>query len=209
MVDTDFTNKSNGLDCANTEQLWTEAFRIADEKTEQLMTDGGNAYSLPYVSHVYSVPLECTMYDIEDEAIPFMQIVLHGYVSYSMEPLNLSSNPQWMVLKAVETGSSLSACLMAAENHVLADTNYVSVYSGNYETWLSILTEAYARVSGVLNDVADATIVGHVQLQPNVYRTNYSNGIVVYVNYGAKDVEAEGYTIGAMDFITLNGKEAQ
>ena len=209
MVYSDFTNKSNGLDCANTEQLWTEAFRIADEKTNQLMTEGGNAYSLPYVSHVYSAPLDCTMYDIEDEAVPFMQIVLHGYVSYSMEPLNLSSNPQRMVLKAVETGSSLSACLMAAENHVLAETNYVWVYSGNYETWLRTLTEAYTRVSGVLNDVSDATIVGHVQLQPNVYRTDYSNGTVVYVNYGAKDAEVEGHTVGAMNFIILNGKEAQ
>lgn len=209
MVYSDFTNKSNGLDCANTRQLWTEAFQLADERTEQLMTDGGNAYSLPYVSHVYSAPLDCTMYDIQDEAVPFFQIVLHGYVSYSTEPLNLSSNPQRMVLKAVETGSSLSACLMAAENHVLADTNYVSVYSGNYETWIPTLTEAYARVSGVLSEVADAVIVGHERLQTNVYRTDYSNGTVVYVNYGAKPVEIDGQTVGAMDFVTLNGKEAQ
>lgn len=209
MVYSDFTNKSNGLDRANTRQLWEEAFQLVDEKSAKLMVDGGNAYSLPYVTHVYNAPLKCTMYDIEDEAVPFFQIVMHGYVSYATEPLNLSSNPQRTVLNAVETGSSISACLMAAENHVLADTNYEDVYSGNYEAWVDILSDEYVRISGVLKDVSAQTIVDHEKLATNVYKTTYSNGAVVYVNYGTKAVDIDGQTIEAMDFVYLQGKEAQ
>lgn len=209
LVYSDFTNKSSGLDRANTRQLWDDVFRLAAENSDKLMVDGGNAYSLPYVTHVYNAPLKCTMYDIEDDAVPFFQIVMHGYVSYATEPLNLSNNPQRTVLNAVETGSSLSACLMAAENHVLTETNYEDVYSGNYQAWLGILSDEYARVSSVLKDVSAETITEHEKLAANVYKTTYSNGAVVYVNYGTKVAEIEGQTINAMDYVYLQGKEAQ
>ncbi len=205
----DFTDKSSGIDRSNSRVLWGEMLKMADEKTEKLLVDGGNAYALPYVSHVYDAPMKCTMYDIEDEAVPFYQIVLHGYVSYSTEPLNLSSNPEALVLKALETGSSLSACLMWAENHALGDTNLDYVFSGNYETWVPMLSEAYAKVTPILQAVADATIVEHQCLQMDVYKTVYSDGSVVYVNYSSKDAAVEGCIVPAKDFVYQPGKEVQ
>lgn len=205
----DFTNKASGLDRSNTRLLWEDMLRLADRETEKLLVDGGNGYALPHVSHVYNAPMKCTFYDIEDEDVPFYQILLHGYVSYSTEPMNLSSNPQNLVLKAVETGSSLSACLMYAENHALTDTNLEYVFSGNYETWMEMLCEAYERVTPVLREVAQATIVGHECLLKDVYKTQYSNGSVVYVNYSGKDVQADGYTIPAKDFVHIGGKGEQ
>ena len=205
----DFTNKESGLDRSNTRLLWEDMLRLADRETEKLLVDGGNGYALPHVSHVYNAPMKCTFYDIEDEDVPFYQILLHGYVSYSTEPMNLSSNPQNLVLKAVETGSSLSACLMYAENHALTDTNLEHVFSGNYETWMDMLCESYERVTPVLREVAQATIIGHECLLKDVYKTQYSNGSVVYVNYSSKDVQADGYTIPAKDFIHIGGKGEQ
>ena len=205
----DFTNKESGLDRSNTRLLWEDMLRLADQQTEKLLVDGGNGYTLPHVSHVYNAPMKCTFYDIEDEDVPFYQIVLHGFVSYSTEPMNLSSNPQNLVLKAVETGSSLSACLMHAENHALTDTNLEHVFSGNYETWMDMLCESYERVTPVLREVAQATIIGHECLLKDVYKTQYSNGSVVYVNYSSKDVQADGYTIPAKDFIHIGGKGEQ
>ena len=209
MLYSDFTDKSSGIDRSNTRMLWGDMLALADQETEKLMVDGGNAYALPYVSHVYNAPMHCTLYDLEDETVPFYQIVLHGYVSYSTEPMNLSSNPEELILKALETGSSLSACLMYAENHALTDTSLDYVFSGNYETWVSMLCEAYARTSPVLREVADATIQDHECLQKDVYKTVYSNGGVVYVNYGSKDVQVDGLTVPGKDFVYLNGKEAQ
>ncbi len=205
----DFTNKVSGIDRSNTRLLWEEMLQLADQKTEKLLVDGGNGYALPHVSHVYNAPMKCTFYDIEDEDVPFYQILLHGYVSYSTEPMNLSNNPQNLVLKAVETGSSLSACLMYAENHMLTDTNLEYVFSGNYETWLDMLCEAYERVTPVLRDVAQATIVGHECIATDVYRTQYSNGSTVYVNYSSKDVQADGFTVPAKDFTYVGGKGEQ
>lgn len=205
----DFTNKDAGIDRGNTRLLWTDMLRLADQQTDKLLVDGGNGYALPHVTHVYNAPMTSTLYDIEDESVPFYQIVLHGYVSYSTEPLNLSSNPQALVLKAVETGSSLSACLMYAENHALAETNLEYVFSGNYKTWLDMMGESYSRVTPVLQAVAQATIDGHECLAADVYKTQYSNGCVVYVNYGSKDVSVDGQLVPAKDFVYISGKAVQ
>ncbi len=205
----DFAEKSTGIDRANVRMLWAEMLRRADERSAKLLVDGGNAYALPHVTHIYDAPMRCTLYDIEDEAVPFYQIVLHGYVSCSTEPLNLSSDPEELVLKALETGSSLSACLMYAENHALADTSLEYVFSGNYETWVTLLCEAYERTSAVLREVSAATIVDHECLAEDVYRTTYSNGRVVCVNYGSKAVTVGDCTIPAKDFVCMSGKEAQ
>ena len=201
----DFTHKTDGIDRSDVKKIWEELFRLGDEGFDCVMVDNGNAYTFPYVSHIYNVPLNASGYDIEDEEIPFYQIVLHGLISYSTEPLNLNAMPEKLVLKAVETGSSLSACLMYADNETLVDTKYNQIFSGNYETWLDTLSRDYARTKDFLRQVSQARITGHEKLMEDVYRSTFSNGTVVIVNYRNKAVEVDGIQIPAMDFVSEEG----
>lgn len=204
-VYSDYAGKKNGMDRSDARGVWEELFRDARENFGSVMTDNGNAYTFPYVTHIYDVPLESSGYDLEDESVPFYQIVLHGYVSYSTQPLNLSAEPWKMVLKAVETGSSLSACLMYADTEALIGTKYDDYFSSHYATWAETLAEYYGRTRDVLNLVAQAQIESHGQAAPGVYRTVYSNGVSVYVNYNAEAAELDGVTVPAEDFIYISG----
>ncbi len=201
----DFTHKKEGIDRADVLAIWEEIFAECSNQFGQIMVDSGNAYTFPYVSHIYDVPLNSSGYDIEDEAIPFYQIVLHGMLSYSTEPVNLSATPENLMLKAAETGSSLSACLMYAGNEALIDTKYNYIYSGNYETWVTTLASYYEKTNGFLKLVAEAEITGHKKLQEDVYRTTFSNGVAVYVNYLDREVTADGITVPAKDFVYKEG----
>lgn len=201
----DFTHKKEGIDRADVRTIWEEIFAECSNQFGQIMVDSGNAYTFPYVSHIYDVPLNSSGYDIEDEAIPFYQIVLHGMLSYSTEPVNLSATPENLMLKAAETGSSLSACLMYAGNETLIDTKYNYIYSGNYETWVTTLASYYKKTNGFLKLVAGAEITGHKKLQEDVYRTTFSNGVAVYVNYLDREVTADGITVPAKDFVYKEG----
>ena len=154
----DFTHKSDGIDRSDARAIWEDIFAESSEKFDAVMTDDGNAYAFPYVSHIYNAPSGSSGYDIEDETVPFYQIVLHGMVSYSTEPLNLCADPERMVLKAVETGSSLSACLMYADNEKLMDTRYNDIFSANYKTWVETLSDDYSRTAAFLGMVSDARI---------------------------------------------------
>lgn len=201
----DFTHKEDGLDRSDAKGIWEKVFASCGEMFENVMTDDGNAYVFPYVSHIYNAPSGSSGYDIEDETVPFYQIVLHGLVSYSVEPLNLCADPEGMALKAVETGSSLSACLMYADNESLMDTRYNYIFSGNYEAWVDTLGGYYERTAAFLNMVSAAQITGHEKLQEDVYRTEFSDGTTVYVNYRDKAVTEDGVEIPARDFVYRKG----
>lgn len=203
----DFTHKSDGIDRADARAVWEDIFGKCRERFSSVMVDDGNAYTFPYATHIYSAPMRASGYDIEDETVPFYQIVLHGLVSCSTEPLNLSADPGKLVLKAAETGSSLSACLMHADNESLTDTKYNDIFSGNYETWTDTLAEAWQRTAGLLEQVDGALIVGHEALAEDVYRTEYDDGTVVYVNYRKSTVTVEGVEVPPEDFIYRKGGE--
>lgn len=201
MIYSDFAKKENGRDRTQAQEIWESMLALAAENFEQVMTANGNSYVIPYVSHIYSVPTSSSNYDIEDEAVPFYQIVLHGYVSYSTTPVNLDANPDKLVLKALETGSSLAACLMWAENHVLNETKYNTMFSANYAIWAESLAEYYAETKDILEAVAPYVIAGHEKLAENVYKTTYENGAEVYVNYNKKAVNVEGITVNGMGYV--------
>ena len=160
----DFTHKANGIDRADALGIWENVFARYGEEFDYMCVDNGNAYTFPYASHLYA-PTGSSEYDIEDETVPFYQIVLHGMVSCSTEPLNLSADPERLVLKAAETGSSLSACLMYADNEVLSDTRFNAIFSANYEAWTDTLAGWYGRTAELLKQVGDAEITGHCRLQ--------------------------------------------
>lgn len=201
----DFAQKKNGVDRADSMAIWQGVFEQCGEQFDSVMVDNGNAYTFPYVSHIYDAPVNASGFDIEDEDVPFYQIVLHGLVSCSTEPLNLSGVPDKLVLKAVETGTSLSACLMYADNETLTDTKYNYIFSGNYETWVDTLAAYYGRTEEFLGLVAGEEITGHKKLAEDVYRTEFSNGYVVYVNYSDKPVTLEGTEIQPKDFVYEKG----
>ena len=96
---------------------------------------------------------------------------------------------------------------MYADNEVLSDTRYNAIFSGNYEAWVDTLAGWYGRTAELLNQVSDAEITGHCRLQEGVYRTEFSDGTVVYVNYTEKAVTVEGTEVAPEDFIYKKGGE--
>lgn len=205
-VYSDFTNSEKGIDRTSTIDLWDEVLDNASQNFNSVMVDTGYAYTFPYATNIYNAPTTSSKFDISDETIPFYQMVLHGYISYSTEPINLSNDPEMQLLKAVETGSSLAFCFMNEENHVFKDTKYNYIFSGHYNTWLNMLEEFYNRVRDVQNNTSNSIIVGHERLSNNLYKTTFENGSTVYVNYGVKDSSVDGVVVGGKDFVYINGR---
>lgn len=156
-----------------------------------LMLDGGNAYTLPYVTDLVNVPLYNSAYTLEDESVPFMQLVLHGYVHYAGEALNLSGEYRELFLRSIEYGSSPFFTVAAGNGDLLKKTLFNYCYSVDWNTWkeevLSCAAEWYDAYDGLENQ----EMVDHRKVQENVFRTEYEDGTVFYVNYGDAEVEVE------------------
>ena len=126
----------------------------------------------------------------------YAEIAARGVAEISGEPLNTSSDTRRALLKAVETGSDLAVEWMYAENSVLKKT-YYDGFSLCYESTVKSVCDAYAELVSAVGDCAGCAVAAHTEVSPSVYRTEFANGVVVYVNYTDLAVTMNGLEIPA------------
>lgn len=159
-----------------------------------------NAYTLPYADNVIEIPMSCSMLSFEKQEIPFLQIVLHGYVSYAGKPLNLADDYQMQYLKSVEYGADLAYTLNYASAEMVKNTNYSELYSTNYDHWVDRAVADYQAAAAVLDGCGTGTIEDHTMLAKDVFMTTYDNGVKVIVNYTTADYNYNGTVVAAQSF---------
>ncbi len=176
---------------------------------QKLLLDGGNAYVLPYADDLMNVALSSSNHYLAKHAIPFMQIVLHGYISYAGVSMNLSDSYQLQLLKSVEYGANLAYTLNHASAEMVKNTNYSELYSTNYAHWKEQAVADYNKAASVLNGCQNLTIAGHEEVADNVFKTVYEDGTAVFVNYTdtAYVDSATGTQVEAMDFARVGANQ--
>ena len=157
---------------------------------KKLMLDGGNAYTLPFASDLVKVPMYDSAYTLEDEAVPFMQLVLHGYMHYGGDAINLSGEYEELFLRSIEYGSSPFFTVAADNCELLKKTYFGSgYYSINWEYLKDEITACAAEWAKAYDGLENQAMTAHEKLAEDVYRTEYENGVVFYVNYGSEEVQ--------------------
>ena len=162
-------------------------------KITNVIADAPNAYLLPYVSRINNLPLQSSQFKVVDEDIPFVQMVLHGYVGYATEPINASADSRMLFLKAIAAGSNIHYDFIYADVTELVNTDYVNLYYANYEAWLEDAAAQYKLANEILAPVSDSVIVGY-EVDGDVITTTYENGTVTVVNLETGVIEVNGKT---------------
>ncbi len=194
------------VDRVESKMYSVDALRKIADANLAVMADGGNAYAFPYLSDIVNIPLSNSGFKIQDEAVPFYQMVVRGYMDYAGAPYNLSSytDVKRYVLKNLEYGAGLSFKWIYAPNHNVKDTEYTDLYAVQYGQWIDLAAELQQEVNGFLQTVRRDRIMDHEKLEDGVYKTVYENGFVI-VNYNrhpvtvnGMSIEAEGYATGGV-----------
>lgn len=171
---------------------------------DNIMLSGANDYAAVYATHILNTPERSSNYDIEDDNVPFFQLVFHGYVNYSISATNLSSNPGDMALKCLEFGASPMYSWVARNSDELIGSKTDHLYSADYTRWITFAAEEYGKINGVLKDTATLEITSHRLLQEGVTETVYGDTLRVIVNYNNDRVTIDGNLISAKDFLVLS-----
>lgn len=161
---------------------------------------GGNAQTAVRVDKIFAAPLSSSGHAVFDRDVPFYSIVFHGYTALTTTPINQVADSRWLFLNAVETGSELLYGGIAEDAAQLVDTAYSALYSTTFELWQEQAVAYDKEYRPLLEAVAGQAIVDHTQLGEHLYRTTYENHVTVYVNYADITQQADGITIGGMDF---------
>lgn len=174
-----------------------------------VLTDRASDYAIPYSSVITSVPSGSSGFDVCDEAVPFYQMVIKGYVPFSLEALNQNASPEEQMLRAIETGAMIQYTWAYENTDILKTTELNYYFSLDYRMWLDQAAENYKEFTAVEKEVGNATIDRHEILAEDVYKTTYENGVSVIVNYNQEPVTVEGLTIPAKGYQVQKGGAAQ
>ncbi|WP_245805829.1 DUF5696 domain-containing protein [Bacillus alkalicellulosilyticus] len=196
--------RNNQIYRPESETLSKQSLNKVHGEDLKIMANGGNAYSLPFLSHIINAPLTNSGYKIVDEVIPFYQMVVRGHINYTGQPYNLSdyTDVSQYILRSLEYGSNVHFKWIYEPNYKVKDTNFNYLYAVNYELWIDQATEIYHEVNEVLSKVKGEPIAEHEKLEHGVYRTEYNNGVYVIVNYNRYPVDVDGKTIEAQGYMT-------
>lgn len=196
--------KNKLIDRAESERLTVQSLNKIREAGMSMMADGGNAYALPYLTDITNAPMSSSRFKIEDEEIPFYQMVVRGYVDYAGAPYNLSTytDVKPYILKCLEYGAGVHFEWIHEPNYKVKDTDDNDLYAVNYELWIDEAADIYREINAILKNVRNERIANHEKLDDGVFRTEYGNGMFIIVNYNRSAVTVDGRTIEAESYMT-------
>lgn len=166
-LNSDF-NEDNPLNREDSKEYTIDALKKISELTNndgnklEVMTDGGNAYTWKYVDYVLNMPLNSSRFNKSSNSVPFIGVVLHGYVNFAGTPINEEGDIEYAFLKAVENGASIYFTLAYQNTQKLKEDSRLSQhYSIIYDIWKDDLVELYVELNDLLCDLQDKLIIGH------------------------------------------------
>ncbi len=206
-LNSDF-RRNGQVDRFESEVISVNSIKAIYENDLNLMAFGGNLYAFPYLSDIVNMPMSNSGFKLQDESIPFYQMVIRGYIEYTGTPYNLSTNlsEKAYVLKALEYGSNIHFKWTFEDNEKLKDTRFNHLYAVNYEQWLNQAADLYHQINEVLKHVVNEPIASHEKLDEQVYKTEYNNGFYVIVNYNEQAVNVDGISVEAESYVTGGGE---
>ncbi len=128
----------------------------------KVMIDGGNAYTIPYASVILNVPLDSSRFLTASQSVPFMGLVLHGYIEFAGEATNMAGDIDYEMLKIIENGATTYMMFSYENVELLKEDELLSQYYAiSYEYWKDTLLELYGRLNTALKDVQTSAINDH------------------------------------------------
>lgn len=197
-------NKNYPCGRMQTMAYWEKMLGAASQ-SRGLAVEGGNAYALRYADRLFGIPADTSEYFFTDEAVPFYQMVVHGLIPYTTVAGNLFHDPVKQKLKWVEYGCMPYYELTYLKSREIKYTNYNSLFTSHYEEWIDTAAGIYKEFNERLGSIWSEYMTGHEKLSNGLVKVSYSNGTVIYINYGDLDVVHGGHIVKAQDYLVLEG----
>lgn len=164
-----------------------------------------NDYLWKYADEYFDIPMDSSKFVVETEAVPFMQIVLKGYINYYAPASNFNADKTSRLLKMIDYAALPSFYLTHEDPVKFLDTNTEWIYTSQYSVWKDEILREYEEANKALKPVKNAAIEDRSTLREGVVKNTYSNGVSIIVNYTKESYNYNDVTVPAENFVVIGG----
>lgn len=171
---------------------------------DSVLVEKGNYYTWKYTDTVLDIPLDSSNRITTTAEVPFLGIVLHGYMNYTGEAINMAGDYEYTLLKTIENGANPYFVIAYENIPELKINGYSEYYAVEYGVWKDTIIEEYKKLNEVLSPLQNQLITGHQIIAERVVKVTYENGTEIYLNYNNFAVTADTLEIPAMSYHVKN-----
>ncbi|MBE6712091.1 MAG: hypothetical protein E7580_01080 [Ruminococcaceae bacterium] len=171
-----------------------------DKDYKSVLIEKGNQYTWKYADTILDIPLDSSNNIVATAEIPFLGIVLHGYMNYTGEAINMAGDYEYNLLKTIENGANPYFVVAYDNISELKINGYSEYYAVSYKDCKDTIVKEYEKLNEILAPLQDQLITGHEVLAERVVKVSYENGTEIYLNYNNFAVTADTLEIPAMSY---------
>ena len=168
------------------------------QSTELMVLYNPNAYAIPFAEAIFDVPMHTSQYAFQTDTVPFLPIVLSGYVDYFAPFMNLGANTVTDKLRLIDFGAYPSYILTNEYPNRLAETNLNHIYSSRYEDWNPYIIDTYNYISAILTRVRGKSIYRRTVPEDGIVFVEYEGGTTILINYTDNSYSYNGQIVDAL-----------
>jgi len=160
-----------------------------------------NDYMFATMDAYYDMPLSNSGYIYTTDSVPFLQIVLSGYVPYYGRSLNFSSDSKTDLLRHVDYGVYPAYFLTQEVTAKIINTQSSWIYTSSYDQWAEEVNQTYQWLNSLLGPVKGHSIIAREMLKEGVVTVTYDNGKQIIVKSPNQPYETDGTVINSKDAV--------
>ena len=159
-----------------------------------------NSYLLKNTSKYLNIPMYGDRYRFITDSVPFIQILLRGYVEYYSPYLNFSSNIDLDILRCIELGVNPAFLITSEPSYLLSGTLSSNYYATYFETTKAFIKSYYDYINQALKEVKNEQIVNREIVKEGISVVTYSNGKKIIVNYTNETYSYQGTSVPSLGY---------
>lgn len=188
----------------------TESMEIYKSGLEKTKTNNAlykpNDYLWKNTDAYYNIPMSSSNYLMLTDNVPFLQIVLKGYIDFYAPELNFVSGEKDTLLQMIDYGVYPSYYLTEEDSVKLINTESKWLYTSKFEIWNDEIKAQYDIINSALKNVEGEIIIDRNVIVDGVVEVVYSNNVKIIVNYNDSIYKNDSVIVEAKDFKVMGGE---
>lgn len=161
------------------------------------------AYMWGAMDAYFDLPMYSSQYLSFTDTVPFIPIVLKGYMDLFGANANFYDYARDQLLRSIDFGVNISFIVTNASSKQLQETALNHIYTSRFTDLRPAIETYYGFVNGALQHVQNKAITARVVLATGVVKVVYEDDTTIYINYLNESRLVEGYTIQPKQYLVV------